>query len=108
MRLKSALQDRAEQEGDTGARLDPAREWYRDRSILMHDLWIWDPKKGMDGWALVSNNVWGCEDHPERDGKSDFMLEIHNGKLWTLGGDREVISPWPQDNDVWTADLPTN
>jgi ubiquinone biosynthesis protein COQ4 len=21
------------------ARLDPVREWYRDRSILMHDLW---------------------------------------------------------------------
>ena len=58
-----------------------------------------------DSWALVSNNVWGCEDNPGRDGKSDFMFEVHDGKLWTFGGDREVISPWPQDNDVWVAEL---
>lgn len=79
---------------------------YKYRQILMHDMWIWDPKKGIEGWELVSNNVWSCEDDPKRDGKSDFMLEIHNGKLWTIGGDREVISPWPQDNDVWVAELP--
>jgi hypothetical protein len=79
---------------------------YKYKQILMHDMWMWDPKKGIDGWVLVSNNVWGCEDDPTRNGKSDFMLEVYEGKLWTLGGDREVISPWPQDNDVWTADLP--
>jgi ubiquinone biosynthesis protein COQ4 len=39
LQLKETLQERAESEGETGARLDPAREWYRDRSLLMHDLW---------------------------------------------------------------------
>jgi hypothetical protein len=73
---------------------------------LMHDMWIWDPKDGIDGWQLVTNNVWGCEGNPGNCGKSDFLLEIHDGKIWTLGGDRETLAPWPQDNDVWVADLP--
>jgi hypothetical protein len=34
------------------------------------------------------------------------MLEFRDGCLWTLGGDREVLSPWPQDNDVWSVELP--
>ena len=76
------------------------------KQILMHDMWVWDPKDGMEGWQLMTNNVWGCEDNPKRTGKSDFMLEAYDGKIWTLGGDREVLSPWPQDNDVWIADLP--
>jgi len=76
------------------------------RQVLMHDMWLWDPSTGIDGWELVSENVWGCEDDPSRDGKSDFMLKVHDGRLWTLGGDREVMSPWPQDNDVWSAVLP--
>jgi len=24
------------------------------------------------------------------------------------GGDREVLAPWPMDNDVWTAELPAD
>ena len=72
---------------------------------LAHDMWVWDPNDGIDEWTLVTNNVWGCEEDPKRTGKSDFLLEIHDGKLWTFGGDREVLSPWPQDNDVWVADL---
>ena len=74
---------------------------------LAHDMWIWDPLDGIEGWQLVSNNVWRCEDEPKRTGKSDFLLEVQDNKLWTLGGDREVLSPWPQDNDVWVADLST-
>ncbi len=31
---------------------------------------------------------------------------IRDDKIWTFGGDRERISPWPQDNDVWAADWP--
>jgi hypothetical protein len=69
-------------------------------------LWAWNPKDGIDGWRLVTDNVWGCADDARRDGKSDFMLEIRDGRIWTFGGDREVISPWPQDNDVWVAELP--
>lgn len=76
------------------------------KQALMHDMWVWDSKDGIEGWALVTNNVWGCEDVPGRDGKSDFMLKVHDGKLWTFGGDREVLSPWPQDNDVWVTELP--
>ena len=34
------------------------------------------------------------------------MLQVRDNKIWTFGGDREVISPWPQDNDVWIAELP--
>ena len=50
--------------------------------------------KGMEGWKLVTDNVWGCEDNPGRDGKSDFMLKIHDDdKIWTFGGDREVACP---------------
>ena len=33
-------------------------------------------------------------------------MVARDGKLWTLGGDREVASPWPQDNDVWYAEIP--
>ena len=81
------------------------------RQLLAHDLWMWEPKacgEGMEGWQLVTNNVWGCEDNPGRDGKSDFMLEVRDDKIWTFGGDREVMSPWPQDNDVWVADFPND
>jgi hypothetical protein len=81
------------------------------RQFLAHDCWIWDPKacgESMDGWKLVTQNVWGCEDNPGRDGKSDFMLEVRDGKIWTFGGDREVMSPWPQDNDVWVAEFPAD
>jgi hypothetical protein len=31
---------------------------------------------------------------------------VRDNKVWTLGGDRESLSPWPQDNDVWIAELP--
>jgi hypothetical protein len=31
---------------------------------------------------------------------------IRDDKIWTIGGDREVLSPWPQDNDVWIAEIP--
>lgn len=79
---------------------------YKYKQILMHDLWVWNPKNGIDDWKLISNNVWNAETDSRGSGKSDFMLEIRDGKLWTLGGDREVISPYPQDNDVWVADLP--
>ncbi len=54
---------------------------------------------------MVDDNVWNALRRPDGSGKSDFMLEVVDGKLWTLGGDREVLSPWPQDNDVWVADL---
>ncbi len=76
------------------------------RQILMHDMWTWDPKDGIDGWELVSNNVWGCEDNPRRDGKSDFLMEIRDDTIWTFGAERSVFSPWAQDNDVWMAELP--
>jgi hypothetical protein len=82
---------------------------YKFRQILKHDLWIWDPKncgEGMEGWQLVTDNVWGCADNPGREGKSDFMLKVRDNKIWTFGGDREVMSPWPQDNDIWVADFP--
>jgi N-acetylneuraminic acid mutarotase len=75
------------------------------QQILMHDMWVWDPKDGIDSWQLASNNVWGCEDDPKKIGKSDFLLEIRDDMIWTMGGDREVASPWPQDNDVWVANL---
>ena len=58
----------------------------------------------MEGWQLHSNNVWNCESVGQ--GKSDFMIEVRDNKIWTFGGDRERISPWPQDNDVWVADAP--
>jgi len=74
--------------------------------ILMHDVWTWDPKDGIDGWRLVTNNAWNCEDDPDNSGKSDFLLEIRDDKLWTFGAERSVASPWAQDNDVWIASLP--
>ncbi|MSR09598.1 MAG: exo-alpha-sialidase [Gammaproteobacteria bacterium] len=76
---------------------------------LAHDLWVWDPKASserMDGWQLITNTAWDCPDTPDSCGKSDFLLVIRDGRLWTLGGDREVAAPWPQDNDVWVAKLP--
>lgn len=76
---------------------------------LAHDLWVWDPQasgEAMAGWQLVSNTAWGCPDDNASCGKSDFLMVIRDGRLWTFGGDREVAAPWPQDNDVWVADLP--
>ena len=76
---------------------------------LAHDLWMWDPKasgESMAGWQLVNNQVWNCPDNNDSCGKSDFLMVERDGKLWTLGGDREVASPWPQDNDVWYAEIP--
>ena len=55
----------------------------------------------------MTNNVWGCEDNPGRDGKSDFMIEVRDNKVWTFGGDRETFNPFDPfnylqvDNDVW-------
>ena len=80
---------------------------YKYKQLLAHDLWVWNPKNGIDDWKLISNNVWSAETNTRASGKSDFLLEIHDNKIWTLGGDREVISPYPQDNDVWVANLPT-
>jgi len=37
--LKSAMQAEALASGESHARLDPLREWFRDRTLLMHDLW---------------------------------------------------------------------
>jgi hypothetical protein len=31
------------------------------REELAHDLWAWDPKEGIDGWRLVTDNVWVAE-----------------------------------------------
>ena len=73
---------------------------------LAHDMWVWDPQDGMEGWQLVNNQVWGCPDTADSCGKSDFLLVIRDDKIWTIGGDREVLSPWPQDNDVWIAEIP--
>ena len=82
-----------------------AQGQYKRRQILKHDMWVWDPKNDADNWALVTNNVWGCEDDGSI-GKSDFRIEVRDNKVWTFGGDRESLSPWPQDNDVWVAELP--
>ncbi len=85
-----------------------AQGQHKYKQILMNDLWIWDPKDGIDGWKLVTDEVWVCPDNPDSRGKSDFMIEVRDGKIWTFGGDREVASPWPQDNDVWVAELPAD
>ncbi len=76
-----------------------------DDQILLHDLWMWDPKDGIRNWKRVSNTVWDCADNQESCGKSDFLLAIRDGKIWTIGGDREVASPYPQDNDVWVGTM---
>ena len=73
---------------------------------LAHDLWLWDPQDGIDGWQLVTNNVWGVADDSLTEGKSDFRIEVRDDKIWTFGGDRERFMPWPMDNDVWTAPWP--
>ncbi len=75
---------------------------------LGHDLWLWDPQDGIDGWLLVTNNVWGCADDSVSDGKSDFRIEVRDDKIWTFGGDRERFLPWPMDNDVWVAPWPSD
>ncbi len=80
----------------------------RWRQFLASDVWAWDPvasADSMDGWNLVSESAWGAGTPGGLPGKSDFLLEVREGALWTFGGDREVLSPWPQDNDVWRADL---
>jgi hypothetical protein len=79
---------------------------HRYKQVLMQDVWVWDPQRGMDGWELVDADAWDPGDGSTAQGKSDFMLEFRDGCLWTLGGDREVLSPWPQDNDVWSVELP--
>ncbi len=83
----------------------------RFRQFLASDLWVWDPVasgEGMEGWELVSDDAWGGANNLDLEGKSDFLLEVRDGQLWTFGGDREVLSPWPQDHDVWTAQLPAS
>ncbi len=81
----------------------------RWRQFLASDVWAWDPVasgESMDGWHLVTDAAWNAGGPGGLDGKSDFHLEVRDGQLWTFGGDREVLSPWPQDRDVWVADLP--
>jgi hypothetical protein len=75
------------------------------KPALLHDMWMWDPQDGIKGWKLVSNSVWGCADNKESCGKDDFLLLVRDGKIWTFGGDEEVAAPYPQDNDVWVADV---
>lgn len=41
------------------------------------------------------------------DRKSDFRIEVSDNQIWTFVGDREIASPWPQDNDVWVANWPS-
>lgn len=79
----------------------------RFKQELAHDMWSWKPSLGIDRWELLSNDVWRSDADGEAEGRSDFMFEVRGERLWTLGGDREVMAPWPQNNDVWHADLPT-
>src|SRR5262249_49519155 len=37
--LKASLEAELRARGEVRATLDPARDWFRDRGILMHDLW---------------------------------------------------------------------
>ena len=76
-----------------------------DDQILLHDMWLWNPDDGIGGWRRISNTVWGCAADAASCGKSDFLLAIRDGKVWTFGGDEEVAAPYPQDNDVWVAEL---
>ena len=39
LHLKTALEERLRADGRPRPQLDPAREWFRERSILTHDLW---------------------------------------------------------------------
>lgn len=39
IQLKSELQERVRRDGEDVPVLDPVRDWFRDRTILMHDLW---------------------------------------------------------------------
>ncbi len=80
---------------------------HKYKQVLMHDLWMWDPRDDADNWQLVTNQVWNCEESSEFSGKSDFLLAVRDDKIWTFGGDREVLSPWPQDNDVWIGEFPS-
>ena len=68
-------------------------------------MWLWNPDDGIGGWRRISNTVWGCAADAVSCGKSDFLLAIRDGKVWTFGGDEEVAAPYPQDNDVWVAEL---
>jgi hypothetical protein len=80
----------------------------RWRQYLAHDVWAWDPVASADsmaGWRQVGDDAWNAGRPGGLAGKSDFLLEVRDGRLWTFGGDREVLSPWPQDNDVWVADV---
>ncbi|WP_372734123.1 hypothetical protein [Nocardioides sp.] len=72
----------------------------RVKQGLSAEVWCWDPVASSEdpaAWELVTDQAW------QGIGKSDFMLEVRDGLMWTFGGDREVASPWPQDHDVWTA-----
>ncbi len=72
-------------------------------------MWRWDPRASGDDpsqWEQVAEAAWLTPAGVGGKGKSDFMLEVHDDRLWTFGGDREVLAPWPQDNDVWSATLP--
>ena len=80
----------------------------RWRQFLANDVWAWDPKASGDdaeAWTKDANPAWAAGTTGGLPGKSDFHLEAREGRLWTFGGDRETLSAWPQDNDVWTADL---
>lgn len=81
----------------------------RWRQFLAHDVWVWEPGACGDdpaAWTLLTDAAWGAGSPGGLEGKSDFMLEVRDDRLWTFGGDREVLSPWPQDHDVWVADIP--
>lgn len=73
------------------------------KQVILHDAWLWDPADPVGRWRRLSTRAWGCEPGAASCGKSDFLLVIRDGKIWTYGGDEEVSAPWPQDNEVWVG-----
>jgi hypothetical protein len=67
----------------------------------MHDMWL--SKDNGETFQLISDSVWNCADF--RCGKFDFLMLIHNGQLFTIGGSGAYGTFGKLSHETWVADI---
>jgi hypothetical protein len=67
----------------------------------MHDMWL--SKDNGETFQLISDSVWNCQDFS--CGKFDFLMLIHNGQLFTIGGSGAYGTFGKLSHETWVADI---
>jgi ubiquinone biosynthesis protein COQ4 len=108
LRLKDSMEARLWASGDSTSRLDSARDWFRDRSILMHDLWHVLTGYGTDELGEAALLPFS---YAQAGGRANALLVIgaalQGARLVGLGFLRYLYEAWQRGRHAaWLIALP--